>query len=523
MRQRLPLFLAIGIFVLSSVAVAAVPRGLEAKYSEALINYRQKKFPDALKLLEELIAEEPDYEFKELKALVLKESGNLDLAAKTYESLLTEAPAQKSAYEFELGVINFQQKKNDAARDFLLSALDSGFNVDTDHYLLGVLDYQAHKYSSSRKHFLEALKSSIPSIEVPTHLYLGFLNSEANDQRSAAREFFRARRLAQAQIVTSDAQTPLYKQVVANASQSINALDQAHWFANVGLTSGYDSNVLLYPTGLGAPSTGGTNRGSVVETVNWGLGYQTSSLGKLQFTPTYRGSFNYNFNQDTKAGEYFMNDFTLMISEHPLNTTSFGAKIEGQYLMRMGDVGDPKPGSISSYSFVASIGPYVKHETNPKTFMGAELDLQPQFYLQDSSSDAEFKKSGYGATLRGYWQKERASDYWNPGAALSLDYRRPSGGEFKSKGLYLEFTNPMYLSQKLTFSPQASFGAYIYTDRAAGFRRDWLFMATANFSYLAGKAIFLSTSLQYIDNISNVTDTYQYTRLVGTFAISYLF
>ena len=108
---------------MSANGLATVSRSLEPKYSEALVNYRQQKYSEALQLLDELLAQESSIEFKELKALTLKESGKLDKAAEVYESLASSYPEQKATYQFELGMIHFQQKDNDQAHDYFEKAL----------------------------------------------------------------------------------------------------------------------------------------------------------------------------------------------------------------------------------------------------------------------------------------------------------------------------------------------------------------------------------------------------------------
>ena len=118
--------------------------GLEAQYSEAVIAFNRQQTDEALRLLDRILAEHPDYtQAIELKALSLRNEGKDRPAVDEYLKLLKLKPEKdRGPYYFEIGVICYRNKQYERARQYLERAIDLGTNVATAHLFHGSHGFQ---------------------------------------------------------------------------------------------------------------------------------------------------------------------------------------------------------------------------------------------------------------------------------------------------------------------------------------------------------------------------------------------
>jgi len=159
--------------------------------------------------------------------------------------------------------------------------------------------------------------------------------------------------------------------------KSLSSIDKKRFFGNVELKSMYDSNVLFVPSGLTSPPEGPSGRGSLKELLLLTLNLTSSPLRKWQFIGSYGGSINYNFNRNTKPGEFLSNSLRVIASRSPLNKLSYGAKLSGDYIFRNGlDTNTGKFG-YRGYNLTGSFSPYIKTEIIPEWTLGGGVLVSP--------------------------------------------------------------------------------------------------------------------------------------------------
>lgn len=500
----------------------------ESRYSEAILAYHRKKLPESLKLLEEILAADPQMKkAHELKALIYKSSGKLPEAYEAYAKLLQVAQKagvpkkERAPYQFEMGLIRFQQKKFPEARPLFEAALSEDFNKTVALYFLGMMDFQEKRYSKARDRLSIVAQSNIADLKAPAHLYLGQISANDSDLRGALSNLVVARNLAQDS--ARDRAPASVNPILNSANEALRFYDQGGYWGSVGLVTAYDTNVLLNPTAT-VSATGASGNASLKETLQFGIGYSSSPVQRTQWIPSYRGTINYNLNQSTKTGQFSTHNLGLQIARDPYDRVSFGLKLESFMIFRTAADGTDSAGKFAPYSFFGSAGPYFRVETSKHSFVGMEFFGQPQVFFQDSETDDRYKNTGFRGQFRTYYRRERPGKGWNPGAALQLELNLPSTGtEFKSKGATLELSNYFTLSKTTQLAGVGQVGAFIYDSRPDGYRGDYFFSLMTSGQYLMTQHFLLTASLQYTNNLSNVEDTYQYNRIVGSLGAIYAF
>lgn len=169
-RKTRIIFLSIAALVVGSTRLSAgIPSSLEPKYSEAVLAYNSKQFDRSIRLLKELLRQNPNLpEFLELEALSFKASNQDTKAAETYTRLLKvkiAAPSQETApYQFELGSLHFKAGDFDKAEPEFQSALDSGFNPGAAHFFLGMIAFRKGDWLAAETHLEKFRAFSVPDL-----------------------------------------------------------------------------------------------------------------------------------------------------------------------------------------------------------------------------------------------------------------------------------------------------------------------------------------------------------------------
>jgi hypothetical protein len=171
----------------------------------------------------------------------------------------------------------------------------------------------------------------------------------------------------------------------------------------------------------------------------------------------------------------------------------------------------------------ANVTPFIRYEVSQKTEVGLEATGYYQYYFQDGTTEADYRKSGLGGRVRAYWKTEDRKSNFNPSAALIFDMVNTLGNEYRSKTLTLELSNPLFLGDTFRLVPSFSAGLSMFLERASGFRRDIPLNVGLGAAYDWTERWSLTATLQYSYNSSTASETYQYSRFAGGLGLNYLF
>lgn len=524
LNSRILGLLSAGLLCIQSFA--AIPSALEPEYADAVLALHDGKTAEALQHMENILRQSPEQiETLALHALTIKNQGKLPEARAAYEKILkvltiNKAPDSELApYHFELGVLALQSKDPVNADLQLNYALQSKFNLPATHFFMGLSAFQQRDWRRAEVQFHLANEANVMSLKPTTFLYLGQLSKRRADVSRAIFYFSQSERWANADgenaRVTNDAvRASADTRVKELAEQELLPYRETRWSGQIGLASGYDSNVLSAPDGI----TGASGNGSMRETLLWAIGFATGAADNYQFVPTYHGSFNYNTNPDTKIGEFLTHTVTVFMNSHPSAPESWGLKAEAQVIWGYAD----NQSSFSPYSLVGSVGPYYRKTLANQWELRGELYAHPQDYFNDDLFTSDQARTGWGVTPRLALQHQTYRGLWNPTAALLGDYTHTSGVEYQSKTVALELADVLYPDKLWSVEFSGSLGVASYGNRLGTARSDKLLTLRGTATRSIGRNFALSGDLAYLADYSNI-DSYAYSRVVTSLAINYLF
>lgn len=308
MRQIICVFIA-GSFLCGKV-LAEIPGPLEPEYSEAVLAYNAKDYESALKILNQLLQKAPELpEALELKALTLRTKKDDVASVETYQKLIevkkkeNRPPKEIAPYQFELGLIKYREKKIAEAKQHFEYSLREGFNDGVCYLYLGLFAFQSGDWNSAGKNFKGVLSSNADDLKPAAHFYLAQTFLKTEYPTGATQSLIAARNTSEALMENRDTSEDAKKvasQIHEATRKALEPFDHGQFFANAGLLMGYDSNVLAVPSSVSA-SAAALGRGSVKTTLVGGAGYTTSPLKQFQIVPSYKGSANRNWSEDTKT------------------------------------------------------------------------------------------------------------------------------------------------------------------------------------------------------------------------------
>ncbi len=519
----------LGCALISVSARAFVPTDVEPTYSSAVLAFHSKDYAGSLRLLDEVLARYPKQpESTELKALALKAAGQTDQAIALLKDLLSRPKEGEDdgAYRFELGALYFGKKSYPEAARYLNQAVRQGFNVGPAHYFLGTIDYQEKRYPQSEAHFQAVLEKGGGALKAPAHLYLAELSNVASDRANTVFHYYRARDFAFNQLSdpTDDAEgKQLAKQIVDSVNKVIGVMDRPTVFGSVGTISGYDSNVLFTPSGVSSPSDGPSGRGSLRQFLNAEVGYSSSPLADVQFSPVFRSSLNYNFNRSLAAGQFFSNDFSLLIAHKPLAASGVGVRLGATGAFRYTLDSATGLSRFRTYSLLGSIAPYAKFALGGRWGMIVSFTYSPQRFFLDSETTTQFFKTGADYAAEVNFRQDRGHALWNPSASLRGNIHYARGTEYRGRGLEVEFGNQMFLSERSALALFAILGSSSFKDRPDGPRFDVNLAGGVAFQYRPSWPVLLFANLEYQKNNSNVALPYEFSRYLFNLGASYRF
>lgn len=516
--------IALGTFVLP-LRLQGAASDAEALHAEALASYHDQAYTEALNKIDAALEVTPrDVGLRELKGLTLKALGNNQAAFQIYNKLSEEwrnSPNKRAPYEFELGMIEYQKRDLKSAEPHFLYSINQKFNSDVSSFLLGALHFEKKSWVKAQRYLEGVIASPLRELSAQSHLFLGQLFIEQASYNKGIRHLLAAREIASELSVASDArQVALGNQIIQTTDTLVGDFNKSSLGGQIGVLTGYDSNVLLNPTSNADPAS---QRASLKETLFMSLVYNSSPTKATQIQVIYQGSGNYNFNEVTRPGQFVINDLMANWILSPEQETRFGIRLGAQHILRYGAEGSNTAGRFANYAFTGTIGPTIRSESSKGVVIGADVLFQPQTFFQDTDSPTEFRKTGWGALLRLSRQTKSFAGMRAPSLAAVFDLRQPTGSEFQSKSIGLEGSGTWLVSQRFSLLPQVGASYTAYQFRADGYRGDWFLNGNLGSQFKINSHFSITTSLQIAKNFSTVVETYEYFRYAASAGVNYIF
>ena len=513
---------AIVFWVLGSVALAKIPKTEEPIYARAVLAYQEKRWADALKGIEQLSQKSsPSVESLELKALILKAQGDRVGAKSVYSQLLNRKNTSDSSlhiglYAFELGKIYFEDQKFDEAKKYLSLAIQEKANIESSYFLLGKMAWNKKQWKESREYFSKA--SQAAEYRASAKLFIAETYQKENQSKEALSSYAEARDSAQEQLEKNKSlseETQKLNQSIVNVSQKTAGLSASKaWLKEVGFSSGYDSNVLFSPN-VG-DSTNVKAEGSIKQAINWNFQY-SPVLASSRFQKWgYQGGINYNFNQQTQAGQFFAHDLSYYLGWGTVQEKHYGFKVSGLGSLQFRNQG------FRPFSLSGSLGPFVKTSLNEAWWIGGETFFEPIKVYQDNLISTGAKRSGWAQVARVYLMKRNPSPRWSPSVILSGTLMRPSGIEFQGIRVNLDFTNTMLLNSKTFLANTVGLFTAKYPERSLGVRNDKGVMLGAAAGHQISSPWLLMAQLDFQRNFSDDSN-FEFQRVSAMFSGNYRF
>lgn len=528
-RKALICFLSCAISV---SAWATLPNELEPDYFDAVLSYNARDYSKTMEQLNALLKNNPDVtELWELKALVSRVTQNDIEAMKTYAKLIEAkrkqgAPeADLAAYHFELGLLFYKMKKPDQAIRYFEFSEKYSFNGGASNLYIGILSFQKGLWEKSEKAFEKVLSSSAEDLKPVGYFYLGQTYIKSGYATGATQNFIAAKDAAQAIIDdpnATDESKKISTQILDATTKALSPFSKGQFFASLSLSTGYDSNVLAIPSVVDASSiTTGTT--SFSETGSLSFGYATSSLKRIQFVPSFRGSYPYLFNRKLKSSEYPGSTASLYINHKPLSRFSFGLKGDVTVTFKNDVNTVTNQGIYRLYTTAYSFGPYARYEIKKRVVLSLETFLQPISYNQDAASGSTSRRSGSGYLARLSAQNDRGTRFFNPGVSLKREVAEADGKDYRTTTHKFEMNNDFHLNSRLNANIAAGLAQTKYPDRTSGIREDKTYTVDLTSVYKWKPKWSFLGNFNLIKNSSNLESAYSYNRFLAGAGISYQF
>lgn len=501
----------------SSVLADAIPSKLEADHAKALIAYHEKRFADCVAQIDEVLRQATSsYELFELKALCLKALKEDPKALKIYLQLIDVKermkipPIEQAPYYFEVGSIYLKKGEYKNAEFFLRYAYQANFNRPIVAFYLGTIAIHKERHHEALSYLQEAAYSGLDDIKPAAEFYLGTAYLGLQNSGHALSYLWSA----------SVATGPGGAGIAAPAKKALNAFDQSRVFATVSTGVALDTNVLFLPTTNAF--TVSSASGSVKALVNGVVGRSGSPLSSFQFVPVLRTSYNYNFNSATKDGEFVSTSLSLLGNFNPYEKVSFGMKVDGNYTFQ-NQTASSGSRVYSGLLWTVSGGPFGRWILRDGYSFSAELTGGLQNYLLDATAASSDARTGPMITARAQWAQEKGDPYWNPAYGIQALTYLTSGTEFMSYGGGVFFGNSFIHSERWRSSARLSIDPMLFPRRTAGSRTDITLSIGWSTSTRLSQKISWVNDLSYLQNISSVSTTFSFSRLLASSSLSVSF
>jgi tetratricopeptide (TPR) repeat protein len=515
----------------SGVVRAEIASELEPDYAEATLAYNSKEYNRAITILNELQKKAPKtVEFLELKAITLKASKKEIEASKVYQELiqvLSKSGKEKkeiAPYAFELGVLNFNEKKYAQAEQYLSYSFRNGFNTDVSLFYLGMVSVQKQDWGVAESRLQRVLQSELNDIKPATHFYLAQTHFKNNSPSRGFDQLLKAKNLSESFQERADISAEgkqMASQIKGAADQALAPFDKSQWFANMTFTSGYDDNVLLVPTDT-AGSQDISGKSTLKSSLGIGLGYASSPLRTLQWVPSARFNLNKNYNKDSSSGEFSDSTVSLYVTKDALAAFTYGLKTEGSVVFQNDRDAVTGSSTYRLFSTYTQLAPYTKWDFHRKWTLGAELGAKKLDFNGEEDVQTTFRRSGMVYTFKITGLNKRGKKYFNPSYTLKYEINDAAEGtEFKSSAYGAQVLNVMHLTH-WEFTQILDFTRTLFSDSSAD-RKDANWVASLVATRKIGPRWGLIASGDYTINLSTVPASFKYNRYSMNAGVSYTF
>lgn len=513
--------IALCLIGLAAQLFAQISKPLIPFYAKSTIAIQEHRWQDALSNLEQILKENPQCpEALELKALALTELGKQSQAKTLYLSLLARplengASSRHGLYAFELGKISYHEKNYKEATAFLTTAINSNHNPDAAHFLIGKMYWEQKDWANSMPHFKAA--STSPSYRSLSQWYLSQALVFTGRKLASLEQLNEAKDSAQSELTShylqSDPSKNLRQEIITQSEKELSHLPSP-WVAEVGVATGYDSNVLFSPNA--SDSILVDTEGSIKQTLNWRLNYSPLRKSQLRLQSDYQGSVNYNFNQATQSGQFFLHSVSNVISTKTSNDLILGFKIGGTGALQF------RENNFRPFSLSGSFGPIVRVPLSQQWWLNAESFFQPIKLYQDSLIGPTAKRSGWDQLARLSITPQQTTGLWSPSVFVSYTLMRPSGQEFKGNRINLDIMNSMMINATTFAALTAGLSSASYPDRSLSNREDHGLSAGVATGRQLSSAWLVLAQLDWMKNDST-DNNFQFQRWTSTVSGSYRF
>jgi tetratricopeptide (TPR) repeat protein len=310
-------WLLVGLLVMGSVPpVLAQTTEADVYVAQAILDFDEKKYQDAIANLEEALKREPDH----VEALYYM--GVVHMALRRPEDAvryLTRAHAkspQDNSIAFQLALAYFAEQRYDLAEPLFERVYKSDPTIDGLGYYVGFIRYRKKDYRGALEAFRRG-RTSDPQLQQLTRFYTGLSLAVLGLPAQASAEVEQALRLAPGSALTGPAER--LRDTIKTAAQAGRRLS-----ASVTLGFLYDDNVTVRPGPNSheplVPPLRSLRHDSTGETANAQFNYTWLRGALFGWVPrdgdSFESSFGYSF-----FGTYYNDLTSFNVTDHIANGT----------------------------------------------------------------------------------------------------------------------------------------------------------------------------------------------------------
>ncbi|MGZ3691225.1 MAG: hypothetical protein ACXVAX_06965 [Pseudobdellovibrio sp.] len=509
------------------------PRNLEKKFSEAIVQYYEKNYDGALKLINEILAKTENQKTLELKGLVLKASEKYQEAKVVYITIINKVaeaglkPTEALGAYFDLAVVEFNFKNYDSSLKYFDFCIANNFNVGASVYFEALIYSAQNNNKKAVESFQAVLKSDALSLKPSAALYLSDLYSKQQVFDDAIIELAKAREYSNEYRSTLTEDTPEdLKKNLENIDTKINeniaAVNIPQYIKSVALILTYDSNVLSVPQS-GSVADTFTGKSADKLTLKALFGHAGGYFDDRQDVWSYQFSGNVNSNRETETGQFLTNDFNYLWNIKPYadNFKSYRLSLSSIFQYQVNPTSNK--GAFGPYS-LAGTGVYTDtlklNEVNSRSY---DLSLKYEEFLQDPAFSIYMKKTGYEFAGNYTYAWDSKVGYLNPSAGAGLSTRYSNGLEYRNYMGQIFAADQIYFSEKHKGSLSASWAYADYYQRPGEIRKDIISNYAWDETYRYTDNLNFLLNLTYTINDSNIADIYKFNRYLISVGSSYNF
>lgn len=511
----------------ASRAAPAVPGethpgiSLEPMYAEAVIAYNSRQTEEALRVLDQILKLKPDHlQALELRSLALKAAGKPEESRANYQRLLRAVPAEKSGpYHFELGVLEFNAKRPDAALPHFQAAAKRKFNEAASRFFLGLIAFsqadRSGRLGDAEREFKAVAEGDSAELKPAAHYYLGMIAYRKGQGSAGTFQLVEAKGLA--------AELPgnaIAQDIAKAVDQALAPYGKSQWFGSFSLTQAYNGNVASIPVSADQPEAV-SGKATLQTLLAAGLGRISSPLAPLQWIASYRGTYNINYNPETSKYQFLTHTANLYLTARPLARTQYGMKLEGN--LNLSDQGtDPDASGergylLRLYSLTGEVGPYLRRTLEGGQLFSVEAMYRPQSYFNSFTG-----LSGSGGAVRATLFHDRNSTFWNPTFLLGADKTRTDDVAFRNWSLNGGLVDLMRISDRTTVTASLML-SFLQYDESRPQRFDKLVSARLGWARQLRPRWSVVADATYTTNFSSIPERYYFKQPIASVGINYVF